>query len=270
MLVIRMKTLDNTIKYYELLMKYDNTSKVKQYELPKGFHYEFYKPGNKKEWISIHIESGEFTSIEEGLNYFHTFYDHFISELDKRCVFIVEDSTNEKVGTATISLLKTKEYNYEATVDWFAIKKNYQGRGLAKPLISKFIEIARDLGHKQIILHTQTTTWLAAKLYLDYGFEILNKEEITGWSILKTLTNHEKLSNYNNLPENEVFDAINIKIEKLLTEMYNTDNFNYSVWYKNELHNVYTYLNGISYEYEYFIENNKVRLEEVINKTDKK
>lgn len=261
-----MKSLDNTINYYELLMKYNDTSKYIEYKLPEGFHYEFYKLGDEEEWIKIHIESGEFTSIDSGLQIFHDFYDYFIDELPNRCIFIVDDKTGEKVGTATISLLKEKEYGMNGAVDWVAIKKNYQGRKLAKPLISKFIEIANALGHKEIILHTQTTTWLAAKLYLDYGFDILNNEEVIGWSILKTLTNHEKLQNYNNLTKEEIFDKRNVEIEKQLINMYGTNNFNYSVWYKNGLHNVYTYLDGIPYEYEYFIENNNIRLEEVKNK----
>ena len=265
-----MKTLDNTIKYYELLMKYDDTSEFKKYELPEGFHYEFYKPGDEEEWVMIHIESGEFTSIEKGLKHFHDFYDSFIEELPKRCVFIVDEVSNEKIGTATISLLEEKEFGYEAAVDWVAIKKKYQGRKLSKPLISKFMEITRELGHKQIILHTQTNTWLAAKLYLDYGFEILNKEEKLGWSILNTLIHHQKLSEYDILSTDEILDSKNVQIEQQLIEMYGTEDFNYSVWYKNGLHNVYTYLNGVPYEYEYFIENGIVRLEEVTNKSYKR
>ena len=259
-----MRTYDNRIKYYELLMKYDDIAKYKTYELPNGFHYEFYKPGDEQEWIQIHLESGEFTSIERGLKHFHDFYDSFIDELPKRCVFIVDDKTNEKIGTATISLLKEPEYGYNGAVDWVAIKKRYQGRNLAKPLISKFMEIANNNGHSKLILHTQTTTWLAGKLYLDYGFEILNKEEKAGWSILKTLTNHPKLNEYVSIPQEEIWDSRNVEIERQLTEMYKTDNFNYSVWYKNGLHNVYVYLDGKSYEYEYFIENGNLRLEEVI------
>ena len=172
-----MKSFDNTIKYYELLMKYDDTSKYIKYDLPKGYHYEFYKPGDEYDWIDIHISSEEFTSIDEWLEIFHKFYDYFINDLNKRCIFIVEDNTNKKVGTVTISLLKNKEYDYEAACDWLAIRDEYQGKKLSKPLISKMVELANNLGHKKIILHTQTTTWLAAKLYLDYGFEILNKKE---------------------------------------------------------------------------------------------
>lgn len=265
-----MRNLDNTIRYYELLMKYDDTSKFYKYELPEGFHYELYKPGDEEEWVAIHIESGEFTSIEQGLQYFHDFYDYFICELDKRCIFIVDNLTGEKIGTATVSLLKEKQFVYDAAIDWVAIKRKYQGKKLARPLISKVVELARDLGHKQIILHTQTNTWLAAKLYLDYGFEILNDDEVEGWSILKTLTNHEKLNVYNSMPIEEIYDIKNVEIERLLTKLYGTENFNYSVWYKNGLHNVYTYFNGNTYEYEYFIEDGKIRLEEVKNKRYKK
>ena len=265
-----MKTYDNRIKYVELLMKYDDLSNFKKYELPEEFHYEFYKPGDEEDWVNIHIESGEFTSVEMGIKYFHDFYDSFIEELPRRCVFIVDNITGEKVGTATISLLKNMEQGYNGAVDWVAIKKKYQGRHLAKPLISKFMEIANDVGHEKIILHTQTNTWLAAKLYLDYGFEILNKEEKLGWRILNTLINHPKLKEYVPLEIDEIHDSRNVQIEQLLTKMYDTEDFNYSVWYKNGLHNVYTYLNGIPYEYEYFIENGIIRLEEVINKTYKR
>ena len=263
-----MKPLDNKIKYYELLMKYDNTSIFKKYELPDDFHFEYYKPGDELEWVNIHIESGEFTSIKQGLEWFHTFYDSFIEELNERCIFIVDNTTNEKIGTATVSLLKEKEYGYDAAIDWVAIKKQYQGRKLSKPLISKFIEIASKLGHKKIILHTQTTTWLAAKIYLDYGFEILNSEEEIGWSILKTITNHEKLLNYKTLENKEIYDERNIEIENQLKKVYNTEDFNYSVWYKNGLHNVYTYCNGISREYEYYIENDKLLLKEIKQKEE--
>ena len=113
-----MKSYDNTIKYYELLMFYEDTSIYEKHLLPEGFHFEFYKNGDMNDWINIHIESGEFCAIEEGINIFHDFYDSFIHELDKRCIFIVDDITNEKVGTATISLLSEKEYGYTGAVDW--------------------------------------------------------------------------------------------------------------------------------------------------------
>ena len=262
-----MEPIDNTIKYYELLMSYDDTSQNIDYELPGGYHYEFYKLGDEMDWINIHISSGEFTSTKKGLQYFHDFYDPFIDELNKRCIFIVDDKTNEKIGTVTVSILQKDEYGYNAAIDWFAIKKEYQGKKLSRPLISKFISLANALGHHKIILHTQTTTWLAAKLYLDAGFEPLNTNEVIGWKILKRLTNHSKLKKFESATDNEMYDERNIQIEKQLNDIYGMNNFNYSVWYKNGLHNVYVYCNGKSYEYEYFEEDDKIRLEIINSKS---
>ena len=261
-----MKSLDNKIKYYELLMKYDDTSHHSHYDLPEKYHYEMFKSGDELAWVNIHIKSGEFTSIEQGLEWFHMFYDNFIDELDKRCIFIVDNATNEKIGTATVSLLKEKQCDYDAAIDWVAIIKEYQGKGLAKPLITKFLELAHSLGHKGVILHTQTNTWLAAKLYLDLGFDVLNTTETEGWGILKTLTNHDKLSRYKSIEEKDLYDKTNTIIEKKLINMYQTENFNYAVWTKNWQHAVYTYLNNKHYEYEYEVVDNDAILKEVKTK----
>ena len=136
--------------------------------------------------------------------------------------------------------------------------------------MTKFMEIANELGHKKVILHTQTTSWLAAKLYLDFGFEILNIDEVNGWRILKTITNHEKLSNYEPFNYNEIFDKRNVEIENQLIKLYGTEDFNYGVWYKNGLHNVYTYINGETEEFEYFVVDGHIELRKVQNKKYKK
>lgn len=159
-----------------------------------------------------------------------------------------------------------KEYGYTGAVDWVAIKRAYQGRKLSRPLITKILQIASKLGRKGIVLHTQTTTWLATKLYLDFGFNVLNKEEKIGWSILKTLTNYSKSSEYKLLEKEDIYDKRNIEIELQLKQIFRNSNFNYSVWYKNGLHNVYVYYEYDTYEYEYFEEKDKIKLVEVKNK----
>ena len=135
-----MKTIEKTLEYYELLMTYEDTSKYIDYKLPEGYHIEFYKPGDEEFWVDIHMKSGEFTSREKGLQHFHVFFDSFIDELDKRCFFIVNDF-GKKIATSTISKLVEKEDGYDAAVDWVAISKEYQGKKLAKPMISYFIKL---------------------------------------------------------------------------------------------------------------------------------
>lgn len=253
-----MKTLDNTIKYYELIMTYNDTSRYEYYQLPAGFHFAFYEDGDEEEWINIHIESGEFTSYEEGHKYFHNFFGHFLEDLPNRCIFIIDDETNQKIASVTISP-PNRESNDHAIIDWLAITRAYQGKHLSKPLLSKAIRVANLLHHHKLILHTQTTTWLAVKIYLDFGFEILNKDETIGWGIIRTLTNHPKLMSFDKVDIKNVYDKRNIAIEKELMKIYPGE-FNYSVWYKNNLHDIYVYYQGHSYQYEYFIENNQLKI----------
>lgn len=82
-----MNSIGKTLEYHELLMIYSDTSKFGKDTLPNGFHYEFYKLGDEEEWAKIHVESGEFMSIEQGFKTFNDFYSSFLNELPKRMFF---------------------------------------------------------------------------------------------------------------------------------------------------------------------------------------
>lgn len=76
-----MNALEKRLEYHELLMTYDDLTYIKKYELPEGYHFEFYKDGNIKDWINIHLSTGEFCNLKKNYQYFHDFYDYFIDEL---------------------------------------------------------------------------------------------------------------------------------------------------------------------------------------------
>ncbi|MCK8059494.1 MULTISPECIES: GNAT family N-acetyltransferase [unclassified Fusibacter] len=255
-----MKNLEKTLLYHELSMTYSDTSKIQKYDLPSGYHYEFYRPGDEEEWVEIQMESGSICNSKKALEYFHAFFDYFKVELDKRCFFIVNDNY-EKIATATISLLENNEDEYEATVDWVAIKSEYQGKGLSRPLISKLLEVANNLGHDKLMLHTQTHTWLAAKLYLDFGFEPYNMTNGSeGWQILKKLTNHPKLKNISSISNDKMFSKLALLIDEKLSTMFEKD-YSYSIWYKNGRNDVYVYCDGKEYEYKYYEKQEAIELE---------
>ena len=94
--------------------------------------------------------------------------------------------------------------------------------------------------------------------------------EVSGRDFIRTYSDRGMMihggvpeSDYEEATDDEMYDKRNIEIERQLNDIYGIDNFNYSVWYKNGLHNVYVYSNGNSYEYEYFEENDKIRLEKI-------
>lgn len=258
-----MESIEKTLHYYPLVMKFDDLSNYKKYDLPEGFRFQFYRPGDEEEWISIHLESGEFTDEEEASCHFHEYYDDFIDELSRRCVFIVDTTTGEKVGTATISLFEDKEHGYQATVDWVAIKKSYQGRKLAKPLMSKFMDIAVKNGHDKILLHTQTHTWLAAKLYLDYGFEPIIKEEaVEGWKLLNTIIDHPKLSDVGKINVEDIYSPLYLRIVENLNEIHG-DDFTYEIWDKHGLNRISVRCNNKVFKYTFSIVDGDVVIEPV-------
>lgn len=257
-----MNNLEKTLKYHELIMTYNDTSMIDKYDLPSGYHYAFYQPGDEDEWVKINMESGSFTNYDKGLGYFHDFYAYFKNDLHQRCFFIVDDKA-EKIGTATISLLEHEDDGYKAKVDWVAIKKTFQGRGLSRPLISKLLEVAHHLGHKKLMLHTQTHSWLAAKLYLDFGFEPYNMtNESEGWQILKTLTHHPSLKNVASISDDKMYSQLAVLIDKKLNTLFGKD-YAYSIWYKNGRNDVYVYSDGKEYEYKYNYKQDAIELEEI-------
>ena len=245
-----MKSIDKTLEYHELLMVYDNIPQIENENLPQGFHFEFWKSiDDLNDWISIHIETGEFTSRARAEKTFYDFYDDFINELDKRCFFIIDSETGEKVATSTVS--PSDEYGYKCVVDWLGVKRAYQGKKLGKSLILKTLKCARGLGYDKILLHTQTHTWLAAKIYLDLGFEPFNIDlDLKGWQILKTITNHVKLQNIISIRNEDMYMKEALNIVNFLNEKYK--NYTYQIWHKNGMNDVYVRENNIVYEYKYF------------------
>ena len=244
-----MEAIEKKLEYHELLMTLDSLDNIKMYELPDGFSYVFWQNENDLlDWTNIHIKSGEFTSKAEAKEVFEDFYSPFINEINKRCFFIVDNQTNEKIATATIS--PSDEYGYPCVIDWLAIDKSYWGYKLGKPLISRTLQLAKELGYNKILLHTQTHTWLAAKLYLDFGFDPFILDDEKGWQILKTITNHSKLQDISYINEKEMYfeDAINIVDN--LSKLHK--NYEYQIWHKNGRHEVFVRENNLVYKYQYY------------------
>ena len=189
---------DTRIKYYELLLERD-LEQIPSYDLPDGFRFVFYEKGDRDAWIAIEMSAREFTDYEQGLNAWRKYYADHEQELPKRMIFI-ENADGEKIATATAFY---DVINGDASGDgwllWVAVSRECQGKGLSKPLISYTMETLRNLGYTHMKVPTQTTTWLACKLYLDFGFYPQSQNAVEsreGWRIIKALTNHSSLGEF--------------------------------------------------------------------------
>lgn len=243
-----MESINKTLKYYELLMTHDDLNNIKEYSLQEGYKFVFFNSDKDiEEWIRIHIESKEFCSLIEAKKIFHDYYDEMGDKIYSQCIFI-EDRNGKKIATATLSL--TCEDGYPCVLDWFAISKDYQGKGLSKPLLYRILTLAKEQGFNKILLHTQTHTFVAVKIYLDFGFKPLFTEDSKeGWQIVNNILNHEKLANIGNIDEKKMYDPLVLSIKDKLDSMH-TD-YSYSVWYKDGRNDVYVYEKGKFYSYKF-------------------
>lgn len=237
-----MNNIERTLKYHDLYM-YHDLENIGNDRLPDGYHYEFFQEGDEVEWAKIEMSAGEVLTIDDGLKAFHKSFGQHYDEMSKRCLFIA-NKQNEKIATSTAYF--TNEHT--GKVHWVAIKKEEQGNHLSKPLVNKTLSLLKELNYKDTLLHTQTHTWLAVKIYLDLGFVPYQLEErLEGWKIIKAITNHSQL---NDIEESkDIFDEIFVSIHQFINEHYS--NCEYKIWDDFNVFKVKHHNEIITYEYTY-------------------
>lgn len=197
---------DGRIKYYELMLEAEITG-MAEIPLPEGYSYAFYQDGDRDAWIEIEKSAKEFSSYEGGLDAWKRFYADHTAELSNRMVFVVNPA-GEKVATATAFYdIRGIDQSGDGWLHWVAVRRDEQGKGLSKPLISHVIQVMKGLGYIRAKIPTQTTTWLAVKVYLDLGFRPIEKNFIRcrdGWRIIKRLTDHPTLKELTPARDEEV------------------------------------------------------------------
>lgn len=111
-------------------------------------------------------------------------------------MFFIETNEGEKIATATALYDIYGRDLISGWLHWVAVKREYQGNGLSKPLITYVLHEMNKLGYVHAKIPTQTTTWVACKVYMDLGFQPIEKNlrhSYEGWKIIKALTNHNTL-----------------------------------------------------------------------------
>ena len=214
-----MDNLDRRIKYYEILLNLD-LSTINTLELPTGYHFVFYQDGDRDDWIRIELSAREFLTFEGGIKAWDYYFKRYEHLLPDRTIFLVDSSTNEKVGTATALFNNWNDDLSEGYLHWVAIKKTYQGKGLSKPLILYTLNQSRKLGYQQVKIPTQTTSPIACKIYFDLGAVPVNLEKsYFGYQILKTLFKDIPLE-IPVIPLSSIYNEVYIKIEEQLNRKF--------------------------------------------------
>ena len=204
---------DERLACHSLLMERELGS-VEAIPLPAGYRYVTYRLGEGPDWVAIERSAGELADERQGRLAWSAHFAGRERELEGRMTFLETDA-GEKVGTANAwhdaSPGRHPGLDPDAAwLHWVAIRREHQGRGLAKPLVAHVLRLMEDYGYRHAYVPTQTTTWLAARLYLDLGFRptafSLERSPV-GWSIMRRLTDHPALADVRPATDAELWQA---------------------------------------------------------------
>ena len=162
--------IDKSIPRYPLTLCKNDTDQYPRYELPEGYSFVFYQKGDEKKWAEIECSVGQFDSIEKGIE---SFEKEFLIDqrlvAEQRVIF-VKDDKGEYVATAALwdgSFLG----EIFQRVHWVAVSDKCAGKGIAKALLCRVLDLYNELGYSGFI-YLLTATWYypAISIYRQFGF----------------------------------------------------------------------------------------------------
>lgn len=176
---------DTSVKMISLAMRTNDLSKLPEYALSKEYSWRYYEPGDERIWAEIETSAGEFTRVEDGIAAFQRYYPDE-SLLPGRMIFLTDGGRPFATATAWFS----DDNPSEGRLHWVSVNRAHQGKGLSRSLVSLTMHRMRDLGYKTAYLTTQTASWVAIKVYAQFGFraDVREEHEIEGWKLVEEKT----------------------------------------------------------------------------------
>lgn len=157
-----------SIPYVELFMYRPHLRDWPDAALPPCYAIRPFRAGEEADWARIEHAVGEFATPELARRHFDEEFGGGIAEMEERCLFVV-DERNVPVGTTT-AWYGDWDGRTIGRIHWVAVVPEHQGKKLAKPLLAHALRTLARF-HDRAYLSTQTTSWKAVGMYLDFGFE---------------------------------------------------------------------------------------------------
>ena len=224
--------IDRSIPHLGVIMEKKDANSYPQYKLPDGFRFSDFQPEFIEAWANLQLEVEQVDSLQEAKE---VFYQDFLmdegydwaerkhtdaqaipeaypgyTEMMRRIVFVVTDD-GTLVGTG--SLWTGCTFGEERQrLHWIAVKPEYQGKGIAKVIVTKLLDLNRELfSAKELYLTSQTWSYRALNLYMKFGFTPYMGPQPAKWGAGRFVNGEFVPGDYNELNE-EAWKLIDRKI----------------------------------------------------------
>ena len=162
--------IDKSIERYPLTLCKTDTQNYPRVDLPDGYSFVFYRAGDEKKWAEIECSIGQFESIEKGIECFKKEFLINQELVPEERMLFVKDENGEYVATAALWDGLFLGQNYQR-VHWVAVSDKCAGKGIAKALLCRILDLYNELGYSGFIfLLTATWYYPAISIYRKFGF----------------------------------------------------------------------------------------------------
>ena len=184
------------MEYIKVAMILERLDQLPYHPLPEGYQLRNFREGDEDTWSEIETSVDEFKSVDKASEHFHEEFGPYIDEMKIRCFFI-DTAGGRSIGTATAWYNRDFRDGTYGRLHWVGIHPDLQGKKLGKPLTSAAMDRLAQY-HKKAYLTTQTTSFIAIKIYLDFGFEpYLTMDSCPkAWQLLAKKLKHPALNDY--------------------------------------------------------------------------
>lgn len=183
--------LDRSLPDISLMMVRPHMNDIPQFSFPAGYGFRMYRPGDEDNWARIQVSDGEFAEESRALSMFRHEFMKFSFMLPQRMVFVTDKDGNA-VGTASGWIddmpLENVINPRIGRIHWVGIEKAHQRKGLARPMLTRAMNAMASAGCERAYLLTQPPSFVAIRLYLQFGFEPVytrTEENELGWNCVK-------------------------------------------------------------------------------------
>ncbi len=162
--------VDRSVSMKRVVMIKTDTHDFLQYSLPEGYTFSFYQKGDERAWVELEIEVGQFDTFDEGMEAFENDFVRGQSlNVEERMIFVKDDSGNiVATGSLWNGLFCGK---IEQKMHWIAVSEKCKGKGIAKALVTRLLQLYEELGYEGFLfLVTITWCYSAINIYRKFGF----------------------------------------------------------------------------------------------------
>jgi len=159
----------------KVVMERSALADIPEYDLPQGFALRWYETGAEAAWLQIQSAADQYNNITADL-FFKTFGNEQTAHEQRIC--FLTTTSGEPIGTAAAWWGAEGAEGRQGRIHWVAIIPAFQGRGLAKPLLTAVCLRLRELGHTSAYLTTSAARIPALNLYHQFGFAPVIRDEM--------------------------------------------------------------------------------------------